>query len=72
MSTIITPKKPTMATPSKELKKGAAKKTTTKEEAISKEETLEEMGRELQAITKELIKEGLLKPFDKKYVYGNL
>lgn len=27
---------------------------------------------ELQDITKKLIKEGKLKPFDKKYVYGNL
>ena len=38
----------------------------------SKKKTEDVSWGELQDITKKLIKEGKLKPFDKKYVYGNL
>ena len=43
------------------------KKTTTK-----KKQTEEVSWEELQDITKKLMKEGTLRPFEKKYVYGNL
>ena len=40
--------------------------------ATKKKQTEEVSWEELQDITKKLIKEGTLKPFEKKYVYGNL
>ncbi len=50
-------------------KTATAKKTIT---SSKKEETEEVSWEELQNITKKLIEEGKLKPFDKKYIYGNL
>lgn len=50
-------------------KTATAKKTIT---SSKKEETEEVFWEELQNITKKLIEEGKLKPFDKKYIYGNL
>ena len=51
------------------LKRVATPKKTT---ATKKKQTEEVSWEELQDITKKLIKEGTLKPFEKKYVYGNL
>ena len=51
------------------------KKTATARKTIAsskKKETEEVSWEELQNITKKLIEEGKLKPFDKKYIYGNL
>jgi|GEM_PF-3608911 hypothetical protein len=39
---------------------------------VEKGDDLEVLGKELRIITKNLIKEGKLASFDKKYVYGNL
>lgn len=40
--------------------------------ATKKKKTEEVSWEELQDITKKLMKEGTLKPFEKKYIYGNL
>ena len=47
--------------------------TLTRQKTATKKKQTEEVSwEELQNITKKLIKEGTLKPFEKKYVYGNL
>ena len=47
--------------------------TLTRPKTATKKKQIEEVSwEELQNITKKLIKEGTLKPFEKKYVYGNL
>ena len=46
--------------------------TTGLNEVAAKEKTATVSWEELQNITKKLIEEGKLKPFDKKYIYGNL
>ena len=59
-------RKPTVA---QGLKREPPKKTAT---TSKKKQTEDVSWEELQDITKKLIKEGTLKPFEKKYVYGNL
>ena len=51
---------------------GLKRVATQKKTATKKKQTEEVSWEELQDITKKLIKEGTLKPFEKKYVYGNL
>ena len=51
---------------------GLKRVATQKKTATKKKKTEEVSWEELQDITKKLIKEGTLKPFEKKYVYGNL
>lgn len=51
---------------------GLKRVATQKKTATKKKQTEEVSWEELQNITKKLIKEGTLKPFEKKYVYGNL
>ena len=72
MPATLTPPKTAKRKPavSQGLKRVATQKktaTTTK-----KKKTEEVSWEELQDITKKLMKEGTLKPFEKKYVYGNL
>jgi len=51
---------------------GLKRVATQKKTATKKKKTEEVSWEELQDITKKLMKEGNLKPFEKKYVYGNL
>jgi len=70
MPATLTPPKTAKRKPavSQGLKRVATKKKT----ATKKKKTEEVSWEELQYITKKLMKEGNLKPFEKKYVYGNL
>ena len=63
---------PATLTPPKTAKRKPAVSQGLKRVATKKKKTEEVSWEELQYITKKLMKEGNLKPFEKKYVYGNL
>ena len=77
MSTAVLtkPKRATDSTTTGLSEVAAKEKTATAKKTIAsskKEETEEVSWEELQNITKKLIEERKLKPFDKKYIYGDL
>lgn len=70
MPATLTPPKIAKRKPA--VSQGLKRVATQKKTATKKKKTEEVSWEELQNITKKLIKEGNLKPFEKKYVYGNL
>ena len=70
MPATLTPPKTAKRKPA--VSQGLKRVATQKKTATKKKKTEEVSWEELQNITKKLIKEGTLKPFEKKYVYGNL
>ena len=70
MPATLTPPKTAKRKPA--VSQGLKRVATQKKTATKKKKTEEVSWEELQDITKKLIKEGTLKPFEKKYVYGNL
>jgi hypothetical protein len=70
MPATLTPPKTAKRKPA--VSQGLKRVATQKKTATKKKKTEEVSWEELQDITKKLMKEGNLKPFEKKYVYGNL
>ena len=70
MPATLTPPKTAKRKPA--VSQGLKRVATQKKTATKKKKTEEVSWEELQDITKKLMKEGNMKPFEKKYVYGNL
>ena len=70
MPATLTPPKTAKRKPA--VSQGLKRVATQKKTATKKKKTEEVSWEELQDITKKLMKEWNLKPFEKKYVYGNL